>query len=611
MAQICRWQANELITHTKLNNTVDIVNSMLTNFDKVGSKTEINAEGINVESGTGGFYNTIPWYNETIPASADDYHSKMWDADGEAVVLGWDKNRLITCTAGTYVRNNGIYFPLPFWQTGVHVDGNGTITQPEDNSRYLAQSCKIKLINCLGNTQILDGARVWQKIMVNCRQLFEAPPYDPEFPCVVIPCNGYTPDGNTKEYQVVMEIHNPEWQPTWKRWTYGSGGHFYRPMSRITTSCATDTCAELQYRVEAIATNDTLIWPLPVGQHHANLCIGDVDNERWAQHISTMPDGWTFREKPEGEESCHVQWSSNSANFLHYSTLVNRGGLKFSDYSLNGASSTSNIIYPLMESGVELYGYSRSVCANEISTNIRPGYTFNHCSPVPELQPGTIACWPVKRRLMNYIPETGFWCCAGTSDAGSIKLNVFKPCQNSWQIGFLSEGCIAFEYYSGLTPGGGGEGRDVRVKEHTCVYNWTDVNCTVNGNTTIYTINTVPRILSPLEICGCGYLSIDIPELNDQLKPYYPVLCEHPCCESRIRLCKTNDGMRDIYKPILPQWVLDQSSFPKGLHNATCGRNMTWAEMKGAGPIRISYSTSHGYGITAMMIGDYLTFYID
>ena len=47
-----------------------------------------------------------------------------------------------------------------------------------------------------------------------------------------------------------------------------------------------------------------------------------------------------------------------------------------------------------------------------------------------------------------------------------------------------------------------------------------------------------------------------------------------------------------------------------GLYNAETAKGMTWAELRGAGPVRLSYSDSHGYGIMAMMFDNYLSLFI-
>lgn len=47
-----------------------------------------------------------------------------------------------------------------------------------------------------------------------------------------------------------------------------------------------------------------------------------------------------------------------------------------------------------------------------------------------------------------------------------------------------------------------------------------------------------------------------------------------------------------------------------GLYNAGTAKGMTWAELRGAGPVRLSYSDSHGYGIMAMMFDNYLSLFI-
>ena len=522
MNKICQWQQGELITHTKLNNTVDIINSMLDNFQVNGSNVNIIENTSIGNNGTGGFFNTMPWNETTLPAAAQDAHHKMWDADGEGIVLGWDKDRLITCTAGVYVRNNGLYFPFHDWQGYRYEhEENGA----EFNSLYWPENCQIKILKPL-ESNTLDGARIWQKISIYCSD---------------ISCGE---NGQVRAFQTSMEIHDPDWNPTWKRWSLEHGGYFYRPMSRITTSCATDTCAALDYKVESIATNDTMIWPLPLPQNHIDMCVGDLDNERADQGISTLPD----------LESIH------SPYMLKFATLMNKGGLKFSDPSVSGEVSAVSSYYPWMESGVEIYGYERKECGAGVCTRLREPYKLNTESVIPNLQEGVVACWPVKRRLMKYMCDTGFWCCDGTSDAGSIKLSVIKPCNNSWQFGFVGDGCIAFEYYSGLKPSGGEGGcGEIVVKEHICGDNWTDVTKTASGNKTIYEINTVPRVNSPLEIRGNGYISINLPQLNDCLTPYYPVLCESACCVKRIILNKQTQNGQTTYTPELPDWLLNQT----------------------------------------------------
>ncbi len=48
-----------------------------------------------------------------------------------------------------------------------------------------------------------------------------------------------------------------------------------------------------------------------------------------------------------------------------------------------------------------------------------------------------------------------------------------------------------------------------------------------------------------------------------------------------------------------------------GLYDAEHNRRLTWADLKGAGPVRLSYSSGTSMGITAMMFGDFLSLYID
>lgn len=63
-------------------------------------------------------------------------------------------------------------------------------------------------------------------------------------------------------------------------------------------------------------------------------------------------------------------------------------------------------------------------------------------------------------------------------------------------------------------------------------------------------------------------------------------------------------GFALIPKPTGPTDGID------GLYNAETAKGMTWAELRGAGPVRLSYSDSHGYGVTAMMFNNFLSLFI-
>lgn len=565
MAQMRLWRQGEVITHQRLNETVNAVIQINKDlYNGSGEGDLINNNSASAES--------LNWND----FSACKYTTSMWDQDGESIALdGW--TCLSLCTPGVYSRINGAHFPVV---SGSKVKiCSDKVVYDCDKGEYRNYKCELKKIDCEKTAKA--GDILWQKITIN-------------------------PTAKKSESENYLcsslEIHCEKWSAPFKRWSSTDKGCFYTPLSRYAVNCANMAGEVIDAGVKSIAVNSTQLWPIPDKGQNLNLGPVNTPKAYATQSIAPLPTHIFYNNQAKEISDCASQF------VWKQSVIHNGGGLEF---FVNNPSKTNPLCFsvnevtnPYIRSGVEFYG------AEDVDINCS--------SPIPQWTHSKIlAEWPIKEEVWVRTEREGVvtdMLCR-VDCKGKIGLTAEPAGMNAWQIRFQGTGCIVSQRWVG-GESGGVEGRDVRVKEHTCAYNWTDVSCTVNGNTTIYTINTVPRVLSPLEICGNGYLSIDIPELNDQLKPYYPVLCEHVCCLARIRLCKTNDGMRDIYKPILPQWLLDQAQsttayFPKGLHNATCGRNMTWAEMKGAGPIKISYSTAHGYGVTAMMIGDYLTFYID
>lgn len=589
MAQLRLWREGEVITHERLNEAIQAIAGTRSSISKVASISNDNSVsdiGINSSS-------TVP-YNWIDNTPQEDTTAEMWDQDGESTILdGW--SNWSASTPGLYGRVNGTeavltgnnkYKPVnagSWWGIGFE--------EKEANANIPGDP--LCMIACYNN--IKCDSILWQKVTIS--------PW------------GGEESGDTAESLVTTELCflPKDETPKNKRWTSMVCGHFYRPLNRIVRDCTNNFSEWASGSWKSIAVNNTMIWPIPDAKESYNFTkipeSTEIDFEV-KQSIAPLPVGYV---EPNGETDTVYTPGVNFDYTYPQTTFWNGGGLEF---MVNCSEVTPKdefcaMLNPYIRSGVELYGYHNMAHGG----GIQEMYQLNNTSPIPFHQDGLLACWPIEEVRHTPCGDNGEK--ITITQKGHIGLSSFKINANSWQIGFQPLGSIQYHIYDEpFDPVEPGETKNIVVKEHVCAYNWTDVNCTVNGNTTIYTINTVPRVLSPLEICGDGYLSIDIPELNDQLKPYYPVLCEHPCCLARIRLCKSNDGMRDIYKPILPQWLLDQAQstpayFPKGLHNATCGKNMTWEEMRGAGPIRISYSSSHGYGITAMMIGDYLSFYVE
>ena len=48
-----------------------------------------------------------------------------------------------------------------------------------------------------------------------------------------------------------------------------------------------------------------------------------------------------------------------------------------------------------------------------------------------------------------------------------------------------------------------------------------------------------------------------------------------------------------------------------GLYDSENNRRLTWAELKDASLVRLSYSSSTSLGVTVKMFGDYLALYVD
>lgn len=48
-----------------------------------------------------------------------------------------------------------------------------------------------------------------------------------------------------------------------------------------------------------------------------------------------------------------------------------------------------------------------------------------------------------------------------------------------------------------------------------------------------------------------------------------------------------------------------------GLYDAVHAQGLTWEQLKGAGPVQLSYSSKYGYGIKAFMLGEYLSLFIE
>lgn len=211
--------------------------------------------------------------------------------------------------------------------------------------------------------------------------------------------------------------------------------------------------------------------------------------------------------------------------------------------------------------GVELYGYI--CCAGGLA--LRPEYEFNKKYTYAKMQSGTLACWPIITKEHIYCGPCNEYVYNKTT--GALKLHAFRApeCNNAWQLGFMGSGQIVNHVYvnypscSGCPSCGcGTTGGNVRVEALACTSNWTKVTPYCDGNTTVYSLETQPRVLRPLSTNGDGFIGVNIRELHQCLDDYYPVICEHPCEEARIPLnsyrCSTG---KMVYQPALPQWVMD------------------------------------------------------
>lgn len=65
------------------------------------------------------------------------------------------------------------------------------------------------------------------------------------------------------------------------------------------------------------------------------------------------------------------------------------------------------------------------------------------------------------------------------------------------------------------------------------------------------------------------------------------------------------DGVIQLPKPP------ENSYAPDGLYDSNNARGITWAQLRGAGPVRLSSSSSSSLGVQVMMLGDYLSIFVD
>ena len=506
MSQLKLWRQGEVITHERLNETVTglmKVNKTLYNCEYADNDTNINSAS------------TVPIFDENI--SLCKTVTSMWNADGEAIALdGW--STLSLDDPGIYARKNGVYFPVVSGSCVAQACASTPMDFQPDKMEYRNLKCELKRVDC-DSLQIKANDVIWQKITIN--------------PSCAEQCKRFTTE---------LEIHCEEWCAPFKRWSSTQGGCLYTPMSRIAVDCSNFEGCVSSPGWKAIAVNNTAIWPIPDMASTGKLTHADTCNIPYGdtQSIAAMPaylECKCNKTKPIGTCAAQYVWPQT--------TLNNGGGLEFLALAKCHESCITEKMAkaPYIRSGVEFYGYEDT----DNGAVLRSNYSINTCSPIPNFQPGIIGQWPIHEVKHSKCSDGET---LETICRGALTLSTIKHAYNSWQVGFLSQGKIEYHVYPG-------ESSPVSVSAFNCTANWTCVKTTTSGNTTIYEIDTRARVNSPLAVDGNGNIGVNIPALNNCLKPYYPILCEHACCDVRIRLCKSTKNGRDVYYPAIPQWVMD------------------------------------------------------